>query len=105
MKKLRPKGNRVVVRIEEATDGITPGGIHLPKGFEADDPKVPKEGVVVAVGEGYRDDHGLIHETGYAPEETVIFGRYSGIEVKLGKETFVVLNAPEVIGVLEEVQV
>ena len=92
---IRPLHDRVVVkRVEEETK--TAGGIVLP-GSAAEK---PSEGVVLAVGAGKPLDNGQIRALEVKVGDKVLFGKYSGSEVKVDGEQFIVMREEDIIGVL-----
>ena len=93
--KIRPLHDRVVVkRVEEETK--TAGGIVLP-GSAAEK---PSEGVVLAVGAGKPLDNGQVRELEVKVGDKVLFGKYSGSEVKVDGEQYIVMREEDIIGVL-----
>ncbi len=93
--KIRPLHDRVVVkRVEEETK--TAGGIVLP-GSAAEK---PSEGEVVAVGPGKPLDNGQVRALEVKVGDKVLFGKYSGTEVKVDGEQFVVMREEDIMGVL-----
>ena len=94
--KFRPLHDRVVVRrIDE--DERTKGGIIIP-----DTAKVkPQQGEVVAVGPGARDEKGEVTPLDVKPGDRVLFGKWSGTEVKLDGEELLIMKESDILGVLE----
>lgn len=93
--KIRPLHDRVVVkRVEEETK--TAGGIVLP-GSAAEK---PSEGEVVAVGPGKPLDNGQVRALEVKVGDKVLFGKYSGTEVKVDGEQYVVMREEDIMGVL-----
>ncbi|WP_150047840.1 MULTISPECIES: co-chaperone GroES [Methylomonas] len=94
--KIRPLHDRVVVkRVEEETK--TAGGIVLP-GSAAEK---PSEGEVLAVGEGKPLDNGQVRPMAVKVGDKVLFGKYSGSEVKVGGEQYIVMREDDIMGILE----
>ena len=94
--KIRPLHDRIVVkRVEEETK--TAGGIVLP-GSAAEK---PSEGEVLAVGAGKPLDNGQIRALEVKVGDRVLFGKYSGTEVKLGSEELVVMREDDIMGIVE----
>jgi chaperonin GroES len=92
---IRPLHDRVVVkRVEEETK--TAGGIVLP-GSAAEK---PSEGVVLAVGAGKPLDNGQIRALEVKVGDKVLFGKYSGSEVKVDGEQYIVMREEDIIGIL-----
>ena len=94
--KFRPLHDRVVVRRIEADDK-TKGGIIIPDTVK----EKPQEGEVVAVGPGGRDENGKITPTELKPGERILFGKWSGTEVKIDGEDLLIMKETDVMGVIE----
>ena len=94
--KFRPLHERVVVRrIEE--DERTSGGIIIPDTAK----EKPQEGEVVAVGPGTRDESGKLIPIDLKAGDRVLFGKWSGTEVKIDDEELIIMKESDVMGVLE----
>jgi chaperonin GroES len=94
--KIRPLGDRLVVkRVEEQTK--TAGGILIPDNAK----EKPLEGSVVAVGAGRVLSNGKLREPEVKVGEVVLFGKYSGTEVKIDGVDFVILKEDDVLGVVK----
>ena len=94
--KFRPLGDRVLVkRVEEETK--TKGGIIIPDTAK----EKPQEGQVVAVGSGARDDSGKIVPLDVKVGDKILFGKWSGSEVKIDGEDLLIMKESDVLGVLE----
>ncbi len=94
--KFRPLHDRVVVRRIEAEDK-TKGGIIIPDTVK----EKPQEGEVVAVGPGARDENGKLVPTELKPGEHILFGKWSGTEVKIDGEELLIMKETDVMGVIE----
>ena len=94
--KFRPLHDRVVVRRIEA-DAKTKGGIIIPDTVK----EKPQEGEVVAVGPGARDENGKLVPTELKPGERILFGKWSGTEVKIDGEELLIMKETDVMGVIE----
>jgi len=94
--KIRPLHDRVVVRRKEE-ETTTPGGIVLP-GSAAEK---PVQGEVIAVGKGKILDSGDVRALDVKVGDTVLFGKYSGTEVKLSGEDVLVMREEDIMGVIE----
>jgi chaperonin GroES len=93
--KIRPLHDRIVVkRVEEETK--TAGGIVLP-GSAAEK---PSEGEVLAVGAGKPLDNGQIRALEVKVGDRVLFGKYSGTEVKVDGEQLIVMREDDIMGIL-----
>ncbi|MGH6735842.1 MAG: co-chaperone GroES [Methyloceanibacter sp.] len=98
--KFRPLHDRVVVRrIEE--DERTRGGIIIPDTAK----EKPQQGEVVAVGPGTPDEKGQIQPLGVKPGDRVLFGKWSGTEVKIDGDDVLIMKESDILGVLEGVAV
>ncbi|RZU99417.1 co-chaperone GroES [Spiribacter vilamensis] len=93
---LRPLHDRVVVkRLEE--ERTTPGGIVIPDTAA----EKPIRGEVVAVGSGKRLDNGEVRSLDVNVGDKVLFGKFSGTEVKVGEEDVLVMREDDVMAVIE----
>jgi chaperonin GroES len=94
--KFRPLHDRVVVRrVEEDTK--TAGGIIIPDTAK----EKPSQGVVVSVGPGARDEAGKLVPLEVKAGDTVLFGKWSGTEVKINGEDLLIMKESDILGVLE----
>ena len=94
--KFRPLHDRVVVRrIEE--DGKSAGGIIIPDTVK----EKPMRGEVVAVGPGARDESGKINPLDVKAGEIVLFGKWSGTEVKIDGDDLLIMKESDILGVIE----
>jgi chaperonin GroES len=92
----RPLGDRVLVRrVEE--EQKTKGGIIIPDTAK----EKPQEGEVIAVGPGARDDSGKINPLDVKVGDRILFGKWSGSEVKLDGEDLLIMKESDILGVLE----
>ena len=94
--KLRPLADRVIVKQSEAEEK-TKSGILLPDTAK----EKPTKGKVVAVGPGKLDDKGKPMELGVRAGDTVYYGKYSGTDIEVDGDKFVILRETDVLGVLE----
>ena len=95
--KFRPLHDRVVVkRIEE--EQKTKGGIIIPDTAK----EKPMQGEVLAVGPGARDDKGDLVPMSVRVGDRVLFGKWSGTEVKIDNEELLIMKESDIMGVLEE---
>ena len=92
----RPLHDRVVVRRIEA-DEKTAGGIIIPETAK----EKPQEGEVVAVGPGVRDDGGALVELSVTRGDRILFGKWSGTEVKIDGEELLIMKESDILGVIE----
>jgi chaperonin GroES len=94
--KFRPLHDRVVVRrVEEDTK--TAGGIIIPDTAK----EKPMQGVVVSVGPGARDEAGKLVALEVKAGDKVLFGKWSGTEVKINGEDLLIMKESDILGVLE----
>ena len=92
----RPLHDRVVVRrIEEDTK--TAGGIIIPDTAK----EKPMQGEVIAVGPGARDEAGKLVPLAVKKGDRVLFGKWSGTEVKIGGDEVLIMKESDILGVLE----
>jgi len=94
--KLRPLADRVIVKPSEAEEK-TPSGIVLPDTAK----EKPTKGKVVAVGPGKLDEKGRRMELSVREGDTVFYGKYSGTDVEIDGEKFVIHRESDLLGVLE----
>jgi len=95
--KLKPLADRVIVKQVEAEEK-TKSGIYLPDAAK----EKPTQGKVIAVGPGRFDDKGKRMELGVRNGDTVYYGKYSGTEVDVDGEKFVILREGDLLGVVEK---
>lgn len=94
--KIRPLHDRVVVRRKEE-ETTTPGGIVLPGSAT----EKPVQGEVIAVGKGKILESGEVRPLDVKVGDTVLFGKYSGTEVKISGEEVLVMREEDIMGVIE----
>ena len=93
--KFRPLHDRVVVkRVEEDTK--TKGGIIIPETAQ----EKPMQGEIIAVGPGARDESGKIVALDVKKGDRVLFGKWSGTEVKVGGEDLLIMKEADILGVI-----
>jgi chaperonin GroES len=94
--KIRPLQDRVIVqRVEE--EEKTKGGIIIPDSAK----EKPQEGKVIAVGKGKVNDEGKLTPLDVKAGDKILFGKYSGTEVKLNGEEYLIMREDDILGVLE----
>ncbi|HEV2100867.1 MAG TPA: co-chaperone GroES [Stellaceae bacterium] len=93
----RPLQDRVVVRRVDP-EQKTSGGIFIPDTAQ----EKPLEGIVVAVGPGARSENGKIHPLDVEVGDHVLFGKWSGTEIKIDGEELIIINEPDLMGVVEQ---
>jgi chaperonin GroES len=95
----RPLGDRVLVRrVEE--EAKTKGGIIIPDTAK----EKPQEGEVLAIGPGARDESGKLQPLDVKVGDRILFGKWSGTEVKLDSEDLLIMKESDILGVLEPVK-
>ena len=93
---IRPLYDRIVVkRIEEQETKV--GGLFIPDSAK----EKPQEGEVVAVGKGKRLEDGKVVALDVQKGDRILFGKYSGQEIKLDGEDYLIMKEEEVLGVIE----
>ena len=93
--KFRPLHDRVVVRrVDE--EARTAGGIIIPDTAK----EKPQQGQVIAVGPGARDDQGAIQPLDVKEGDTVLFGKWSGTEVKIDGEDLLIMKESDIMGII-----
>lgn len=93
----RPLHDRILVRRIEA-DEKTAGGIIIPDTAK----EKPQEGEVLAVGPGARDDSGKLTELDVRVGDRVLFGKWSGTEIRLDGQDLLIMKESDVMGVIEQ---
>ena len=94
--KFRPLHDRVVVRRIESDDRTT-GGIIIPDTAK----EKPQEGEIIATGPGARDESGKIVALDVKQGDRILFGKWSGTEVKIDGEDLLIMKESDILGVLE----
>lgn len=96
MEKIKPLNNRVLVKRSKTQ--TSKGGIILPDTAQ----EKPKEGEIVAVGPGLRDEEGKVHPLAVKVGDRVLFTSYAGTEVKdkVSEEEYLILSEEDILGVL-----
>ena len=93
----RPLHDRVVVRRIEAEEKSA-GGIIIPDTAK----EKPMEGEVIAVGPGARDESGKVQPLDVKAGDRVLFGKWSGTEVKLDNEDLIIMKESDIMGIVEQ---
>ena len=94
--KFRPLHDRVVVKRLTA-DEKTAGGIIIPDSAQ----EKPSQGEIVAVGPGGRDESGKLIPIDLKPGDRILFGKWSGTEVKIDSQDLLIMKESDIMGVLE----
>jgi chaperonin GroES len=94
--KFRPLHDRVVVkRVEE--EGKTKGGIIIPDTAK----EKPMEGEIIAVGPGARDEKGTLVPLDVKKGDRILFGKWSGTEIKLDGDDLLIMKESDIMGIIE----
>ncbi|MBI1777576.1 MAG: co-chaperone GroES [Proteobacteria bacterium] len=93
--KIKPLHDRVVIKPAEG-ESKTRGGIIIPDTAK----EKPVEGKVIAVGPGARDTNGRLVPPGVKTGDTVLYGKWSGTEVKVGGEDLVIMKESDIMGIV-----
>ena len=96
MAKVRPLNDRVLVKRVEEGEQVR-GGIIIPDSAK----EKPQEGEVIAVGNGKMLDNGTRIEPGVKVGDKILFGKYSGNEIKLDDEEYLIMREDDILGVIE----
>ena len=94
--KLRPLYDRIVVRRKDALEQVR-GGIIIPDTAK----EKPQEGKVVAVGKGKVNDDGKLTALDVKVGDKILFGKYSGSEIKMNGEEHLIMREDDILGVIE----
>jgi chaperonin GroES len=94
--KFRPLHDRVLVR-RLAGEEKTKGGIIIPDSAK----EKPQEGEVIAVGAGTRDDKGQLNALDVKAGDKILFGKWSGTEVKVDGEELLIMKESDILGIIE----
>ncbi len=94
MVKIKPLGNRLVIQRSKAK--TSKGGILLPDSAQ----EAPREGVVIAAGDGTVNEEGKIQPVCVKVGDRVLFGSYAGTEVKHDEEEYLIVAEEDILGVL-----
>jgi chaperonin GroES len=93
----RPLGDRVLIkRVEE--EQKTKGGIIIPDTAK----EKPQEGEVISTGPGARDEQGKIHALDVKKGDRILFGKWSGTEVKIDGDDLLIMKESDILGVIEK---
>ena len=94
---IRPLYDRIVVKRLESQDEKTASGLIIPDSAK----EKPQEGEVVAVGKGKRLEDGKVVSLDVQVGDRILFGKYSGSEVKLEGEELLIMREDEILGILD----
>jgi chaperonin GroES len=93
---IRPLYDRIVVKRIESTETMQ-GGLYIPDSAK----EKPQEGEVIAVGKGKRLEDGKVIALDVKAGDRILFGKYSGSDIKIDGEEYMIMREDEVLGVLE----
>ena len=99
MASIRPLHDRVIIKRIEEGEQIR-GGIIIPDSAK----EKPQEGEVIAAGRGKRKDNGEYEALDVQEGDRVLFGKYSGTEIKLDGEEYLIMREDEILGVIERAE-
>ena len=94
--KIQPLGDRVLVKPLEAKE-FKKGGIIIPDSAK----EKPQEGLVVACGKGKATDDGKIMPMDVKAGDKILYGKYSGSEIKLDDEDYLIMHQDDILGILK----
>jgi chaperonin GroES len=94
--KVRPLHDRILIKRIEEKETIK-GGIIIPDSAK----EKPQEGEVIAVGNGKKTDDGKVIPLDVKAGDRILFGKYSGTEIKIDEQEYLIVREEEVLGVLE----
>jgi chaperonin GroES len=95
--KIRPLADRLIVKRLEEQEQKSTGGIIIPDTAK----EKPQEGQVVAVGRGKLNDEGKVIPLDVKAGDRILFGKYSGSEIKIDGEEHLILREEDVLGIVE----
>src|SRR6476659_7238162 len=96
--RIRPLYDRVVVKRVEDKETAMQGGLYIPDSAK----EKPQEGEVVAVGKGKRLEDGKLVALDVHAGDRILFGKYSGSDIKLDGEGYMIMREDEILGILEK---
>ncbi len=96
--KIRPLYDRVVVKRIENEGNTMQGGLYIPDSAK----EKPQEGEVAAVGKGKRLENGTMVELDVQVGDRILFGKYSGSDIKLDGEEYMIMREDEILGILDK---
>ena len=96
--KIRPLYDRVVIKRVEDKETTTQGGLHIPDSAK----EKPQEGEVMAIGKGKRLEDGKVVALDVQVGDRILFGKYSGGDIKLDGEEYMIMREDEIFGILDK---
>jgi chaperonin GroES len=94
---IKPLHDRVIIRRIEDSTNQTAGGLFIPDTAK----EKPQEGEVIAAGEGKYKEDGTRQTLDVKAGDRVLFGKYSGSEIKLDGEEFIIMREDEILGIIQ----
>lgn len=94
--KIQPLGDRVLVKPQEAKE-TKRGGIIIPDSAK----EKPQEGLIVATGKGKTTEDGKVLPMDVKPGDKILYGKYSGSEIKLDDEDYLIMHQDDILGILK----
>ena len=95
--KIRPLHDRIIVKRMEEQE-VKKGGIIIPDSAK----EKPQEGEVISVGKGKSNDEGKVFPLDVKAGDKILFGKYSGTEIKIDGEEFLIMREEEVLGIIKK---
>jgi len=95
--RIRPLADRLIVKRVDQQEQRSTGGIIIPDTAK----EKPQEGKVIAVGKGKINDEGKVMPLDVKPGDHILFGKYSGSEIKIDGEEHLILREEDVLGIVE----
>ena len=95
---IRPLYDRIVVKRIDTDAEKTSGGLFIPDSAK----EKPQSGEVISVGKGKSNDEGKVFPLDVKAGDTILFGKYSGTEIKLDGKDFLIMREEEVLGILKK---
>jgi chaperonin GroES len=94
--KITPLHDRVIIKRIEDSENKTAGGLFIPDSAK----EKPQEGEVIAAGDGKYKEDGTRQSLDVKAGDRVLFGKYSGSEIKLDGEEFIIMREDEILGII-----
>ena len=96
--KIRPLYDRVVIKRVEEKEGTMQGGLYIPDSAK----EKPQEGEVMAIGKGKRLEDGKLVALDVQVGDRILFGKYSGSDIKLEGTEYMIMREDEILGILDK---
>jgi len=94
----QPLGDRILIKVEEKTEEVRSSGIIIPDNAK----DKPQEGLVVAIGKGRMGKNNQLLPMDVSVGDKILFGKYSGTEIKLDGQQYLLMHQEDVLGVIGE---